>query len=37
MIVNEDNDHSFKCPSSLMNETDLKAYIDSTCQGHRLV
>lgn len=32
-VVNVDNDHFFKCDSSLMNEKGLEEYIDYLCRG----
>lgn len=32
-VVNEDNDHFFKCASSLMCEKGLEDYIDYICRG----
>ena len=34
MIVNEDNDHYFKMPSSYMTEEALVRYADTICRGH---
>lgn len=34
LIVNEDNDHYFKCKSELMTEQALKDYVDNICRGH---
>lgn len=33
LVVNEDNDHFFKCESSRMTEKDLCEYVDYVCQG----
>ena len=32
-VVNEDNDHFFKCDASLMSEKGLADYIDYICRG----
>ena len=32
-VVNEDNDHFFKCDSSLMTERGLSDYVDYICRG----
>ena len=34
LVVNEDNDHYYKLPSSMMNVADLEAYVDSFAKGH---